>query len=105
VTTAIGANVAWSADGKQIFFLAGPDARGRILFLDVRTVPTVVVGQRGFIEYRRNFLQSPNFRNYDVSPDGRQFVVIPGGTASDYVDSMNLVLNWTEDLKQRLPVR
>ena len=35
-------------------------------------------------------------------PDGEQFVIIPGGTVGNFVDSMNVVINWTEELKRRV---
>jgi serine/threonine-protein kinase len=105
LTTTVGANAVWSRDGTQIFFLAGPEARGRVFAIGVRTTPTVTVGQRSFIEFGQPLSQSPNVRHYDISPDGKQFVLVNGGTAADFADSMNLVINWTEDLKQRVPVK
>jgi hypothetical protein len=47
-----------------------------------------------------------SWRDYDISPDGKQFlVVLPPGTAgSDAPQALQIqvVLNWFEELKQRM---
>ena len=47
-------------------------------------------------------------RNYDVSPDGQRFLAItrvPLETAADGSSPhINIVLNWFEELKERVPV-
>jgi hypothetical protein len=40
--------------------------------------------------------------NYDVSPDGRHFVMVKDETGSG---RLNVVLNWTEELKRLVPTR
>jgi hypothetical protein len=45
-------------------------------------------------------------RTYDVSPDGQRFLMIKNGGAGDPTAtpaSMVVVLNWPEELKQRVP--
>src|SRR5262245_33075897 len=47
-------------------------------------------------------------RTYDVSPDGRRFLMIKNSAASDPSappDSMVVVINWTEELKRLVPRR
>jgi len=39
--------------------------------------------------------------NYDISPDGQRFLVIQGGEAN--LTQLNVVLNWFEELKRRVP--
>jgi hypothetical protein len=104
LTTNVGAAPAWSPDGKQLFYQTGPVSSGRLFVIDVRTTPTVTAGERGVIEFRGLIAQNPNFRNYDVTPDGKQFVIVVGG-AENFADSINVVLNWTEELKQQVPAR
>jgi hypothetical protein len=47
-----------------------------------------------------------NWRDYDISPDGKQFLVmLPRGAAnSDSPQALQIqvVLNWFEELKQRM---
>jgi hypothetical protein len=46
-------------------------------------------------------------RNNDITRDGRKFLgVIAGGTAtSGAAPLIQVVLNWTEELKQRVPTK
>ena len=47
--------------------------------------------------------------SWDISPDGKRFLMIkqpppttPEGSA---LRKINIVLNWTEELKQRVPIK
>jgi hypothetical protein len=41
--------------------------------------------------------------NYDVSPDGRRFLMLKGGEQEAAPTQINVVLNWFEELKQKVP--
>lgn len=41
--------------------------------------------------------------NYDVTPDGQRFIMIKSGEKPATVSRINVVLNWFEELKQRVP--
>ena len=42
-------------------------------------------------------------RNYDVTPDGRRFVMIKPSEEELKATQINVVLNWFEELKRRVP--
>jgi len=42
-------------------------------------------------------------RNYDVTPDGKRFVMVCGGPSSQ-AETIHVVVNWFEVLKERVPV-
>ena len=44
-------------------------------------------------------------RNYDIDPSGERFLMITLGAATgpDSVPRIHVVLNWFEELKQRVP--
>jgi len=46
------------------------------------------------------------FNVYEVSPDGQRFLLVkpPVGRASG-LTQINMVLNWFEELKQKVPVK
>jgi hypothetical protein len=45
------------------------------------------------------------FPNYDVSPDGQRFLMLkPTEQAQAAQTQINVVLNWFEELKQKVPV-
>ena len=41
--------------------------------------------------------------NYDVTSDGQRFVMIQVGEQDSAATQINVVLNWFEELKQRVP--
>jgi hypothetical protein len=42
--------------------------------------------------------------NYDISPDGKQFVMVDEPkAASQPTMHLQVILNWTEELKARVP--
>ena len=56
----------------------------------------------------RDFLSFTNERDYDILPNGRQFVMIfPANSTNNQGmvrARIDVVLNWFEELKQRVPV-
>ena len=45
------------------------------------------------------------FAFYDVAADGQRFLMIKSSVPDPGAQQMNVVLNWFEELKQRVPVR
>jgi hypothetical protein len=41
---------------------------------------------------------------YDVAPDGQRFIMIEEATKQPPITHLKVVLNWFEELKQRVPV-
>jgi serine/threonine-protein kinase len=105
VTMDGGGEPLWSPDGKQLFYYWN----SRIFAVDIRTEPS-------FSNLAPSPLPIPGTvqamgfaRNFDITPDGKQFVVVlqanpPEGNPSPTVQ-INVVQNWFEELKQRLPVK
>ena len=95
----------WSPDGKQLYYYA--NSSQRLVAVDVRTQPTVRRGKPVALPIEALSL-STLARNYDITPDGKQFVVItPAGASADSNPSsaqqINVVLNWFEELKRLVP--
>jgi hypothetical protein len=44
-------------------------------------------------------------RNYDITPDGQRFITSSPVREQAGPMQINVVLNWLEELKQRVPVR
>jgi serine/threonine-protein kinase len=95
----------WSRDGKELFYTPGP---GEFAVVGVTTSPAFAFGNpkpvRQVIE---NYPPSVP-RQYDITPGGKLLGrVLPGqGQAGrPIVPQINVVLNWAEELKQRVPVR
>ncbi|MCI0423329.1 MAG: hypothetical protein L0387_09395 [Acidobacteria bacterium] len=41
--------------------------------------------------------------NYDVTPDGQRFIMLKSGDKPASAAQINVVLNWFEELKRRVP--
>jgi serine/threonine-protein kinase len=90
-----GGEPLWSRDGREVYYRGLDD---NIYAVAIETSPTLRIGQRSVLfedKYVRNFSHS----NYDQHPGDGRFVFIKGSAApTDLV----LVLNWFEELKQRM---
>ncbi len=82
----------WSRDGKELFYISG-DA---IVAVTIR--PDGSVGAPHKLFDRSNFLLADRpFQSYDVSPDGKRFLMIrrdPGSVPRQ----LNVILNWSGEL-------
>src|SRR5262249_44050852 len=100
----------WSPDGKQIFYLSAAGGEASVNAFDVHTQPTVVSGVAVSLPIEGIALVLPNQgRNYDISPDGKQFIFpLPPDQAQsgDRASSrINIVVNWFSELKNHVPVK
>ncbi len=66
----------------------------------------VKITPAGQVKVPREIFEAPysDFigRNYDVTPDGKRFVMVLESGASEF--QMHVVVNWFEELKERVPV-
>ena len=102
----------WSEDGREITYLRAPigaaDAvMGVTLDIDESDPSSLSVGTpERLFEYR--YYGAPGGRRwYDASTDGQRFLVIATGASENDRQGraeINVVLNWFEELKERVPV-
>ena len=90
----------WSRDGREIFYISGP---GKLASVRIATTPTFSVGTPVQQPMPIGDLSPAAPRMYDQTPDGR-FLTIASAASTD-VRALNVVLNWFEDVKQRVPVK
>ncbi len=99
----------WSGDGKQLFYIP---ALGALAAVSVTTQPSFAFGNPVAVPRRftaRDVSGVTNLRNYDLTPDGK---ILGSVDSSEQDQSGNptttefrVVLNWFEELKQRVPAR
>ena len=101
-----GIHPTWAPDQKELFYSAGPN-----LYLGVSVATGPAFGFGNPTPVPRPFVDNgPTIqRNNDITLDGKQFlgVVAAGQTASGAMAApqIQLVLNWFEELKARVPVK
>ena len=96
--------VAWSADGKELFYNPRP---GGFEAVRVVTQPTFAFGNPVAVPRTFNLGPPPVRRMYDVTPTGKFVGIAVPGTAGVSGQAanppMHVVLNWFQELKQRVP--
>lgn len=89
----------WARDGRQLFYRNG-DA---VFAVDVQTAPTLSAGKPRKLFEKDYDRTTTLWANYDVAPDGRQFLMIR--TLDDKGPAqIDVVLNWVDELKRRVPI-
>jgi hypothetical protein len=89
----------WSPDGKALFYVVP----NQLLMVPISTRPTFTFGQPVQLPKPFDTIGPAAIRTYDITPDGQRFVgVVQSGPSTSQV---RVVLNWFEELKQRVPVR
>jgi len=97
-----GSRPVWSDDGTELFYM---DLTTAIWSVPVRTRPNFDAGNATKL-FDGPWFVGQSGQTYDVSHDGRRFLMIKEPTstqAAGLSTTINVVLNWTEELKRRLP--
>jgi eukaryotic-like serine/threonine-protein kinase len=102
----------WAPDGKRLFY----NIPGQLVAVTVSTQPSVAFGNPVALPRGTFLVLGPLIpRNHDITPDGKGIVgvITPASSgASDQsqtgkppLDQIQVVLNWSEELKQRVPTK
>jgi eukaryotic-like serine/threonine-protein kinase len=110
ITTDVGLFPVWSPDGKQIFYLQNRGGTGDILSINVQTTPGFTFGKPTALPIRNIIINGGqgNPRGYDISPDGKQFVVmVPAveAQAGQQTQQIFTTLHWFEEIKERFAAK
>jgi Tol biopolymer transport system component len=91
---------AWAPSGKELFYDALPNQANlvRMMVADIGTQPELRAGKP------RVLFDGPYRAEYDVTADGQHFVMVQSPEESA-PRQINVVLNWLEELKRRVPTR
>ncbi len=92
ISTEGGDDPHWSRRGRELFY----QQEDKLMIVDVETKPT-------FRAERPRMLFEGSFLDYDVSPDGTRFLMIKPDPAETSPAHVNVVLNWFEEVKRRVP--
>jgi serine/threonine-protein kinase len=100
-----GTSPTWAGSGRELFFQAAsgqPDV-WRMMAVDITTSPSFSIGKPRML-FAGRFGRSSPCGDYAVTRDGRRFLMVqtldePGRPATH----VNVVLNWFEELKRRVP--
>jgi Tol biopolymer transport system component len=100
VSTEGGMEPAWNPNGRELFYRSGD----KMMAVEITTQPSFSAGKPRVL-FERPYQPTPGtFPNYDVSPDGQRFLMLkPSEQGQAAPTQINVVLNWFEELKQKVP--
>lgn len=94
-----GVNPIWAPVGKELFYYT---TLGRMMSVPVQTQPAFSFGKsRELFDVTQMFLPNTELGNYDVTPDGQRFIMVRNTNASHSSTTINMILNWVEELRER----
>jgi Tol biopolymer transport system component/predicted Ser/Thr protein kinase len=100
ISTEGGTEPVWNPNGRELFYRSG----NKMMAVDIATQPSFAAGKPRMLfagQYEPTPFTNPN---YDVSPDGQRFLMLkPNEQAEVAPTQINVVLNWFEELKQKVP--
>jgi serine/threonine-protein kinase len=100
ISTEGGTEPVWNRNGRELFFRDG----NKMMAVDIATQPNFAGGKPRVL-FEGPYVPTPaTFPNYDVSLDGQRFLMLkPVASAEAAPTQINVVLNWFEELKRRVP--
>jgi len=101
ISTDGGTEPMWNRNGRELFYRSAD----KMMAVDIAAQPNFSAGKPRML-FEGPYVPTPVFfPNYDVSPDGQRFLMIkPVEQAQAAPTQINVVLNWFEELKRRVPV-
>ena len=101
ISTEGGVEPLWNRNGRELFYRSGK----KMMAVEIATKPGFSAGTpKMLFEGAYQSLPTISTPNYDVSPDGQRFLMLkPVESAQEAPTQINVVLNWFEELKQKVP--
>jgi Tol biopolymer transport system component len=105
VSTNGGQSPIWSPDGKELYYLTRTDNAVKILAVTVEKEPILKLGPPKEL-FQGTYLPG----SWDIHPNGKKFLMIKppasisATSAGPIPRKINIVVNWFEELKQKVQV-
>ncbi len=100
VSTQGGSEVVWNPNGRELFYREGT----AMMAVDVATQPTFKAGNPHKLFDGPYVLSPLSNANYDVSSDGKRFLMLKPETGTLSMQ-LNVVVNWADELKRLAPAK
>ena len=101
VSTSGGSRPVWSPNGRELFYRGSAN----LMVAPIETEPTFARGVPEPVLSTSRYTGGGSPRFYDISPDGRLFLLTRGAADDASTPAQIVVIqNWFEELKERVPV-
>jgi serine/threonine-protein kinase len=94
-----GVEPLWASSGRELFFREGE----KMWAVDVASEPAFSAGKPTLLFEGPYSLSSTDSQNYDVSHDGKRFLMLRPQPSSP--EPLQIVTNWFEELKRLVPTK
>jgi serine/threonine protein kinase len=107
ISTNGGDSPLWSPDGRELFYRCGDS----FMAVEIETEPSFSPGKPTVL-FKGIYASYPTLLQYalwDIHPNGKKFLMVKlapqsdDESASESSREINIVLNWLEELKERIP--
>ena len=99
ISTEGGTEPVWNPNGRELFYRSGD----KMMAVDITTQPSFSPG-KPYMLFEGPYLSlSATLPSYDVSPDGQRFLMLKANDQTQATTQINIVQNWFEELKRRVP--
>ena len=100
ISTEGGTEPVWNPNGRELFYRSGD----KMMAVDIATQPSFSAGKPRMLFEGPYVTTGRTVPEYDVAPDGQRFLMLkPVEQAGAAPTQINVVLNWFEELKQKVP--
>ena len=96
ISTGGARDPVWRSDGRELFFISGD----KMMAVDVHMEPSFSAGSPHELFHGEFEQPTSPFRIYDVSSDGKRFVMISPSDSSQARTQIDVVLNWVNELRR-----
>jgi serine/threonine-protein kinase len=102
ISTNGGARPFWSPDGKEVLYF---NATGRMMSAPVKSDPVFSMEMpRELFDVSQMYSPNNPLNNYDISPDGKRFIMVRNNAVSANVTYFNVIMNWVQELQREIPM-
>jgi len=102
ISTDGGQEPLWNPNGRELFYRSG----SKMMAVDVDTKVGFSAAKPKVLFEGPYLLTGASFPAYDVSSDGQRFLMLkPVDSQTSAATQINVVLNWFEELKRKVPVK
>jgi serine/threonine protein kinase/Tol biopolymer transport system component len=99
ISTDGGTEPVWNPKGGELFYRQGD----KMMAVPVQTKGTFSAGRPHTLFEGQYVLTQATSPDYDVSPDGQRFLMLKYSGQTQALTQINVVLNWTQELKRLVP--
>jgi dipeptidyl aminopeptidase/acylaminoacyl peptidase len=99
ISTDGGREPVWAPNGAELFWR---DEK-KLMAAEIKTQPSFAASKPRLL-FEGPYEGAISSRaNYDISPDGRRFLMVEAGAPKDAAAEVKIVPNWFEEVKRRVP--